>query len=51
MWMVWPKKKSTNSLYEQISSIYLKRWDTIQIGENGNDEEKKIGGISGMECK
>ena len=27
---------------EQISSIYWKEWDTIELGKNGSDGEKKI---------
>ena len=30
---------------EQISSIYLKEWDTIQMGENGNDGGRKLEGF------
>ena len=29
---------------EQISSIYWKEWDTIELGENGSDGGKKIEG-------
>ena len=31
-------------MIEQISSIYWKEWDTIELRENGNDGGKKIEG-------